>query len=179
MAKNKLSIAISPAHFGITRKDNPVDSKIVSEREVNLAVATFLSEALLQSDVCVFLMGYGDYKNRVAFANTKKVDLYLSIHTDGLIVNKSYISYRKGDEKSYSIASKIAERLRYREYFLSPTLKEIAVPKLNGDTIKNASVPALVIMPFSLLSHYKQWRENKISITSAWLEAILYALEKK
>jgi len=166
----KKKVAISPAHYGITKIDNPIDG-IWSETESNLLFALFLTRELEEADIKTFFMGYGTYKERKLFANAKKVNLYISIHTDA-IDSDAIVAYRSGDESSYKIASYIVQTLRKLDYPIPIKIVERKTERADRDNLSGLHVPGIIIMPYSIKKHISLFRREAYKMSSMWAYAI-------
>lgn len=83
--KASYKVVIDPAHGG---GDWGVNARGTLEKEVNLKIAKIIKQKLEKSDmgITVFLTRYNDSfinaEDRAGFANSKKANLYISVHCD-------------------------------------------------------------------------------------------------
>lgn len=123
---SKKIIVIDPGHGGI---DGGANSGSAIEKEIALNVSKKLASYLEQAGNIAIMTRDGDYdlaskdapnrkredlRNRLAYINDKKTDMYISIHLNSIPSKKwrgAQAFYQKGDEESKFLASEMQKAL--------------------------------------------------------------------
>lgn len=113
--EGKYLICIDPGHGGT----DPGAGDDIYEKDVNLAIGLLTREMLEDAGYQVIMTretdDYVSLEDRVAFANTNHVDLYISVHQNSLeddtVTNGVETYYTQGDENSAALASLIQDNI--------------------------------------------------------------------